>query len=71
MPKTAQTAPAAEWLSVNDIATDLGLSAQTVYRMIRARELVAHRFGHTYRVARTDYEAYVQASRVAPDEAAG
>lgn len=49
-----------EFLSVDEVATYLYVSAMTIYRLIKANEIPAIRVGRMYRIKRTDLEAYVQ-----------
>ena len=39
----------------------LGVSAATVYRLVRSGELQAYRIGHQIRIAQVDLEDYVRA----------
>lgn len=50
------------WLTTTDIANDLGVSAETVRRMIRAKKIAAIALvgsrRTTYRISRRSFEAY-------------
>jgi excisionase family DNA binding protein len=48
-----------EFLTVERIATELGLSEETVLRWIRKKELKAYRLGKTYRITREDYQEFL------------
>jgi excisionase family DNA binding protein len=48
------------WLTTEEIAKDLKINVNTVRRWIQSRELVALDVGGEYRVARTDYEDFIQ-----------
>lgn len=49
----------AEYLTVEQIAQELGLSEETVLRWIRRRDLKAYRLGKTYRVTKKDYQEFL------------
>lgn len=49
-----------DWISVEDIADELGLHPDTVRGWIRNKTLPAFKFGHVYRIRRVDYEAFVR-----------
>jgi len=48
-----------EYLRVEQIANELGLSAETVLRWIRKKELKAYKLGKKYRVRREDYQEFL------------
>lgn len=48
-----------EYLTVEQIATELGMSEETVLRWIRRRELKAYKFGRGYRIKREDYQEFL------------
>lgn len=48
-----------EFLTVERIATELGLSEETVLRWIRKKELKAYRLGKTYRITKEDYQEFL------------
>jgi excisionase family DNA binding protein len=64
-----------EWLSVADICDYMGVSTFVVTRVLRSGELPAVKFGREWRVARGDFEDWINArrlesrERVAPDGA--
>jgi excisionase family DNA binding protein len=47
------------YLTVEQIAKELGLSVGTVLRWIRRKELKAYTFGKTYRVKSKDYQGFL------------
>lgn len=47
------------FLTVSEVATVMRLSKMTVYRLVRAHELPAVRFGRSYRVPEHAIEDYV------------
>jgi excisionase family DNA binding protein len=59
---------AKEWLSVADICEYMGVSAFVVTKVLRSGELPAVKFGREWRVARADFEDYLNARRAAGTE---
>jgi excisionase family DNA binding protein len=58
-----------EYLTVEQIAKELGLSEETVLRWIRRKELKAYKLGKTYRVNSKDYQEFLdQRYTGKPDE---
>lgn len=55
-----------EWLSVADICEYMGVSTFVVTRMLRAEELPAVKFGREWRVARQDFEDWLNEQRGVP-----
>jgi len=51
---------AARFLTVQEVAAMMRVSAMTVYRLIKAGELAAVRVGRSYRVRDVDVDAYLQ-----------
>jgi excisionase family DNA binding protein len=51
-------------LSVAEVARRLGVSEQTVLRLIGAGELAAYRVGRAYKVNGDDLAAYLDRARV-------
>jgi excisionase family DNA binding protein len=54
-----------EWLSVADICEYLGVSTFVVTRVLRSGELPAVKMGREWRVARLDFEDWLNAQRLA------
>lgn len=52
-----------EWLSVADICEYMGVSTFVVTRVLRSGELPAVKFGREWRVARADFEEWLNARR--------
>ncbi len=52
-----------QWLSVEDVAKELGLSEDTIRNYIRTRQLPAAKFGNTYRISRQDLDKFIQDRR--------
>jgi excisionase family DNA binding protein len=57
-----------EWLTVEDIANDLGVSIETVRNWIRRKKLTAYRVGRDYRIKRADYDRFLEERRTTDDE---
>ena len=53
-----------EWLSVADICGYMGVSAFVVTNQLRSGELPAVKFGREWRVARRDFEDWINAQRI-------
>ena len=53
-----------EWLSVADICEYMGVSTFVVTRVLRSGELPAVKFGREWRVARGDFEDWLNARRL-------
>jgi excisionase family DNA binding protein len=56
-----------EWLTVEEIANDLGISIETVRNWIRRKRLVAYRVGRDYRIKQVDYERFLEQRRTTRD----
>ena len=52
-----------DWLSVSDIASYMDVSPYVVSGMLRRGELVGLKMGREWRVARIDFEDWLQARR--------
>ncbi len=52
-----------EHLSVEEVADELGVTYQLIYRLVRSGELPAARLGKLYRVSRADLNAYLERSK--------
>lgn len=57
-----------EWLSVADICEYMGVSTFVVTRVLRSSELPAVKFGREWRVARGDFEDWLNARRLEAHE---
>ena len=53
-----------EWLSVSDICPYLGVSPFVVPNQLRSGELPAVKFGREWRIARRDFEDWINAQRI-------
>jgi excisionase family DNA binding protein len=52
------------FLTVGEVAQRLALSARQVRRLVKSRELRAHRFGRALRISAADFDAYVGRNRM-------
>lgn len=59
-----------EWLSVADICDYMGVSAYVVTGQLRSGDLPAVKFGREWRVARQDFEDWINAQRLRNDGSA-
>jgi excisionase family DNA binding protein len=59
-------APDAVWLSSQDAAKRLGVTARTLYRFIDQGDLPAYRLGRVIRLKLADVDAFIDASRIEP-----
>jgi excisionase family DNA binding protein len=53
-----------EWLSVADICGYMGVSAFVVTNQLRSGDLPAVKFGREWRIARRDFEDWINAQRI-------
>jgi len=53
-----------EFLTVDDVAAELGLSSKQVRRLIKSGALAHHRFGRLLRISRADLDCYIASCRV-------
>ncbi len=52
-----------QWLTVEEVAKELGLSEDTIRNYIRTKQLPAAKFGNTYRISREDLEKFIKDRR--------
>jgi excisionase family DNA binding protein len=57
-----------QWLSVENIAKELGLTEDTIRNYIRTKQLIAYRMGRDYRIKREDYEKFLEKRRTDKEE---
>ena len=57
---------AKEWLSVGDICDYMGVSAFVVTSQLRNGDLPAVKFGREWRIARQDFEDWINEQRMQP-----
>lgn len=51
------------WVSVEDVATHLGVAKDSIYRWIEERGLPAHRVGRLFRFKLSEVDKWVRAGR--------
>ena len=51
------------FLTVPEVADELGISERHVWRLIEEKELKAHHFGGATRISRDDLDDYIRRSR--------
>ena len=59
-----------KWLSIQDVADELGINKMTVYRLVHGGEIPGYRFKRLFRVKQEDLDAYIRESQVVPEQAA-
>ena len=57
-----------EWLTVEQVSKELGLSEDTIRNYIRTKQLPAVKFGNTYRISREDLNKFIEDRRTKKDE---
>ena len=56
-----------DWLSVADICGYMGVSAYVVTTQLRTGDLAAVKFGREWRVAKQDFEDWINQQRMTPE----
>ena len=56
------------WLSVQEVAAHLGVSRETIYTWIKAKEMPAHRVGRHWKFKRTEVDDWVRRNGAADNE---
>ena len=56
-----------DWLTVGEVADELGFSRTTVYGWLEDGLLVGHRISGSWRVKRHDLDAFIAAGRNVPE----
>ena len=56
-----------QWLSVEDIANDLGVKIDTVRGWIREKKLPAYKIGRDYKIKPEDYIKFLEDRRTTKD----
>ncbi len=57
---------AAGYVTTEEIAAELGVSRQAVYKWVNEGKLEAFRFGRAVRIPRSSFKRFVEASRLSP-----
>ena len=66
LPTDPAESPDAVWLSTQEAARRLGVTARTLYRFIDQGDLTAYRLGRVIRLKLTDVDAFIEASKIEP-----
>lgn len=66
LPSDPAASPDAVWLSTQEAARRLGVTARTLYRFIDQGDLTAYRLGRVIRLKLSDVDAFIEASRIEP-----
>lgn len=59
------------WLSVEEIATHLGVSRDTVYKWITRKHLPAHKVGKLWKFRTSEVDEWVRSGEASPAGRAG
>jgi len=65
--RKAMPEPVVEWLTVLNVAQELGVSKMTVYRLVHNGEITGNRIGRSIRISRPAVNAYMAGSAVADE----
>jgi excisionase family DNA binding protein len=57
-----------KYMTVRQIAAELGVGQQAVIRWIKVGELPGLKIGHIYRILRYDYIEFLEAHQVVPED---
>jgi excisionase family DNA binding protein len=57
-----------KWLSINDVAGELGRNEQVVRRWVKAGKIPGHEIASEYRILRQDFEEWLEEQRVKPPD---
>jgi excisionase family DNA binding protein len=58
------------WLSVEEIASHLGIKRETVYLWIETKKMPAHKAGRLWKFQKTEVDEWVRAGGAAPSSQA-
>ena len=53
-------------MSTQEAARRLGITPRTLYRFVDEGALPAYKMGRVFRLKRSDFDAYMEAARIAP-----
>jgi len=59
------------WVSLDEIASHLGVSRDTVYRWIEQRSMPAHKVGRLWKFKKSKVDSWVEAGQAGPDNEDG
>lgn len=54
------------WMSTQEAARRLGVTARTLYRFVDEGALPAYKMGRVFRLKQSDVDAFIEQSRIAP-----
>jgi excisionase family DNA binding protein len=54
------------WMSTQEAARRLGVTARTLYRFVDEGALPAYKMGRVFRLKQSDVDDYIERSRIAP-----
>jgi len=63
--------PADRWLSVDEIATYLGIKRDTVYKWISERQMPGHKIGRLWKFSKKEVDEWVKSGNAKPTCAGG
>jgi excisionase family DNA binding protein len=66
LPSDTAGSPDAVWLSTQEAARRLGVTARTLYRFIDQGDLTAYRLGRVIRLKLSDVDTFIEASKIEP-----
>jgi excisionase family DNA binding protein len=56
------------WVTVDDVATHLGVTRDSVYRWMSKKGLPAHQVGRRWRFLLSEVDEWVRSGKAGPDE---
>mgnify|MGYP001608864134 FL=1 len=56
------------WVSVDDVASHLGVAKDSVYRWIETKDLPAHRVGRLWKFRLSEVDKWIEAGGAGPDD---
>ncbi len=66
LPSDTAGSPDAVWLSTQEAARRLGVTARTLYRFIDQGDLTAYRLGRVIRLKLSDVDTFIESSKIEP-----
>lgn len=54
------------WMSTQDAARRLGVTARTLYRFVDEGQLPAYKMGRVFRIKQSDVDAFIEHARIPP-----
>ena len=56
------------WVNVDDVATHLSVTRDTIYRWMERKALPAHRLGRVWRFKLSEIDDWVHSGKAAPED---